>query len=295
MNTDIRLSVDFTTHHKTRKLRRKLGADAVLGLIDIFSYAAKVRPDGVLHGLDADDLEDIACWNGGAGELVAMFCEIGFLECDSDGIYTIHDWEEHNPWAAGAKERSDAASKAGKASAAKRAAKKEQQSQPDSNGTSTDGQRPVGSRCNGSATPSPSPSPFPSPEENTGEEPPIAPLEGGDVCGGPKAFSAFWAAYPKKTGKKAALTAWKKAKGKPPVEDMLAAIARQQEWPQWQRDGGQYIPNPATWLNQGRWSDEPPPIASRASPHSRPMTRDEQRRQHNDAVFRQLMEDDRGL
>jgi hypothetical protein len=36
-------------------------------------------------------------------------------------------------------------------------------------------------------------------------------------------------------------------------------------------------------------------VPSRASPHSRPMTRDEQVRAHNDAVFQQLMEDDRGL
>ncbi len=25
---------------------------------------------------------------------------------------------------------------------------------------------------------------------------------------------------------------------------------------QWQREGGRYIPNPATWLNRGRWDDE---------------------------------------
>jgi hypothetical protein len=24
----------------------------------------------------------------------------------------------------------------------------------------------------------------------------------------------------------------------------------------WSKDGGKYIPNPATWLNQGRWDDE---------------------------------------
>lgn len=24
---------------------------------------------------------------------------------------------------------------------------------------------------------------------------------------------------------------------------------------QWRKDNGQYIPNPATWLNQGRWDD----------------------------------------
>ena len=25
---------------------------------------------------------------------------------------------------------------------------------------------------------------------------------------------------------------------------------------QWTKEGGQYIPNPTTWLNQGRWDDK---------------------------------------
>jgi hypothetical protein len=28
---------------------------------------------------------------------------------------------------------------------------------------------------------------------------------------------------------------------------------------QWLREGGRFIPNPATWLNQERWGDEPDP------------------------------------
>ena len=38
----------------------------------------------------------------------------------------------------------------------------------------------------------------------------------------------------------------------------LEAIARQRTWEQWTREGGQFIPHPATWLNEGRWQDEPP-------------------------------------
>ena len=41
---------------------------------------------------------------------------------------------------------------------------------------------------------------------------------------------------------------------------MLAAIAAQRESQAWTRDGGQYIPNPSTWLNQGRWQDETDPV-----------------------------------
>jgi hypothetical protein len=72
------------------------------------------------------------------------------------------------------------------------------------------------------------------------------------------AFDAFWSAYPKKAGKAAALKSWtriKPANGQ--CERILTAIHQQSLTEQWQRDGGRFIPNPATWLNQGRWDDEP--------------------------------------
>lgn len=68
------------------------------------------------------------------------------------------------------------------------------------------------------------------------------------------AFSRFWAVYPKKVGKLAAQKSF--AKVKAPVETLIAAVERQKLSSQWQKDGGQYIPNPATWLNQGRWEDD---------------------------------------
>lgn len=39
---------------------------------------------------------------------------------------------------------------------------------------------------------------------------------------------------------------------------MLAALERQGKSDQWRRDGGQYIPHAATWLNGRRWEDEAP-------------------------------------
>ena len=69
-------------------------------------------------------------------------------------------------------------------------------------------------------------------------------------------FAEFWAAFPKKVGKDAALKAFEKRK--PDAEllnRMLAAIAAQAASEQWRKDGGQFIPNPATWLNQARWED----------------------------------------
>lgn len=67
------------------------------------------------------------------------------------------------------------------------------------------------------------------------------------------AFERFWAVYPKKVGKQAALSAFKKVKV--PVDTLIAAVEAQKRSKQWTRDNGQYIPNPATWLNQGRWED----------------------------------------
>jgi hypothetical protein len=72
----------------------------------------------------------------------------------------------------------------------------------------------------------------------------------------PGEFDQFWTAYPKKVGKQAALKAFKNAKF-PSLDALLKAIDRARLSEQWRKDGGQFIPNPATWLNQGRWDDEP--------------------------------------
>jgi|SRR3990167_450119 len=66
-------------------------------------------------------------------------------------------------------------------------------------------------------------------------------------------FDTFWKAYPKKVGKDAALKAWNKKKHKPHMEFILEAIERY-KLSKTVRDG--FTCNPATWINEGRWSDE---------------------------------------
>ena len=75
------------------------------------------------------------------------------------------------------------------------------------------------------------------------------------------AFEAFWSEYPKKVGKGAALKAFQKVK-KEAYPLLVPAVQRQKLSAQWQKDGGQYIPNPATWLNQERWLDEGTEVAA---------------------------------
>lgn len=67
-------------------------------------------------------------------------------------------------------------------------------------------------------------------------------------------FTTFWEAYPKKTGKDDAWKSWQKAC--PSIDDVLKAIHWQKKSIQWQKENGQYIPNPSTYINQGRWKDE---------------------------------------
>jgi hypothetical protein len=64
-------------------------------------------------------------------------------------------------------------------------------------------------------------------------------------------FEEFWKAYPVKRAKKYALYCYKKAKIANNI--LLPAIKDQSESDMW-RSG--FIPNPSTWLNQGRWDDE---------------------------------------
>lgn len=68
-------------------------------------------------------------------------------------------------------------------------------------------------------------------------------------------FDIFWKAYPKKTGKVKCLSLWKKIK--PDVNEILKTLSWQKSSEQWKKEGGQFIPNPLTYLNQGRWMDEP--------------------------------------
>ncbi|RYF49331.1 MAG: hypothetical protein EOO38_08165 [Cytophagaceae bacterium] len=70
-------------------------------------------------------------------------------------------------------------------------------------------------------------------------------------------FKMFWEAYPKKVGKDEARKAFEKRKPtRVLVDAMMMAVTTAKMTDQWKRNEGQFIPNPATWLNQGRWMDE---------------------------------------
>jgi len=75
-------------------------------------------------------------------------------------------------------------------------------------------------------------------------------------CNKARWFESFWEAYPRKVGKQKAWEAFQAVQAAP--ERLLYALTQQKRWEQWQREGGRFIPNPATWLSEGRWEDLKP-------------------------------------
>lgn len=66
-------------------------------------------------------------------------------------------------------------------------------------------------------------------------------------------FKRFWDAYPKQKGKTEAREAF--AKVDVPIDVLLSALETQKRSRDWIKEGGQYIPYPAKWLNKRRWED----------------------------------------
>ena len=70
-------------------------------------------------------------------------------------------------------------------------------------------------------------------------------------------FETFWKEYPNKKAKPKAYQSWVKIN---PDENLLKQILdgleKAKQSTQWQKDNGQFIPHPTTWLNQERWNDE---------------------------------------
>lgn len=69
-------------------------------------------------------------------------------------------------------------------------------------------------------------------------------------------FDIFWSSYPKKKNKGQARRAFQKAIAKTTIDVMVDAIEKQKQSRDWQKDGGQFIPYPSTWLNAEGWENE---------------------------------------
>lgn len=247
------MAVAWLEVHQTLKDHRKTLAAAdelevepvhMMGmLVSFWLWALDNAPDGILAGITSRTIARAAQWKGDADRFVETLTASGWLENTENGL-EIHDWYEY------AGKLIDRR----KADAERARKKRAAASASPSVGTTSAG-RPhdVGRTSAGTVQYSTVPNSTEIIPSNEGNDEPEAPTPSAQD----RRFDEFWQSYPKKVGKKAAFASWKRIK--PDVSlfnKIMAAVEAAKGSKQWQRDGGQYIPNPATWLNQGRWDDE---------------------------------------
>lgn len=104
MNSDIRIAVSFKGHRKRKRLRMLLGPGSTDYLLDLWISTAMNHPTGVLTGMDETDIALEAGWEEDSHKFVSALVECGFLEA-VDGVYQLHDWEEHQSYVVKAPER----------------------------------------------------------------------------------------------------------------------------------------------------------------------------------------------
>lgn len=69
-------------------------------------------------------------------------------------------------------------------------------------------------------------------------------------------FDTFWREYPKKKSKGTAQKAFVKALNRTTFDTIMTALRALKGSYEWTKNGGQYVPYPATWLNADGWNDE---------------------------------------
>lgn len=91
--------------------------------------------------------------------------------------------------------------------------------------------------------------------------------DAGTVFDAAAAFEIFYKAYPNKKNVKTARTRWEKMKVTPELfAAIMEGLERAKNSQEWTKDGGAYIPHPATWLNGEGWKNEYKPLRQTAAP-----------------------------
>ena len=200
-------------------------------LISFWLWAIDNAPDGSLAGISDRMIARAAQWDKDPEEFVAALTSASLLDVTEDGVLEIHDWSEYTGKLIEQRENEKNRSRARRAAAKSNDRRTTAGQSADA---SKSDQKKTAGRVDQTRVDQNRP-------ENKGDTP-ITPAAEKQPSAQERRFAEFWTAYPKKVGKKAAQL----------------------------REGGRFIPNPSTWINQGRWDDEPLPPAGSGSYQQRP-------------------------
>ncbi|WP_443696247.1 Pyocin large subunit-like protein [Pseudomonas sp.] len=222
----IKMRIELQTHPKVFRMVSALNADRlrIIGGLHIAWSIFDVHcDDGVLVGYSIEAMDAVVGWPGFTQAMI----DVEWAAVNSAGSLVMPRFDEHN--GTSAKRRANDNER-------KRNARKEASdasmsaSDADKNRTREEKRR----------------------EENKHQDQKTSSPAAHDDL-----FSRFWALYPNKVCKAAAVKAWSKVKV---TEEMFALItdglAKQVVSVGWTKDGGQFIPHPSTWINGKRWEDE---------------------------------------
>lgn len=248
---DVRVDTGWQRHPKTKELKAELGLEGPWALLALWCFARHYHSDGNLSGKSDAYIEDAADWTGNPGALISALVRVRFMDGPANAR-KLHDWFEHENWAVGTEERQQnsriaALIRHGRTRVEAEKILKRNKKSPMRSALRTAMPPAMRNACDPQCgidadRSAPLPSlPFPSlPKEN-----PLTP------------FEVFYAAYPRKVGRAKAEKAWGKLRpGEALLKNIMGALEAQKASHDWTKDGGEFIPHAATWLNGKRWDDE---------------------------------------
>jgi hypothetical protein len=281
------MEVGFANNRKTARLVARCGADGLLGLLRLFEYTTRNRPSGNLSGLSDAKITDICEWDG-EGNFAATLATIGWLD-GAENEREVHEWEDHQPFASKATERQKTASLGGKARSermtpeqkseharkmanARHASSEQAECLPVLTDSKHDACDLLTDACSYPILSLPiqippmSPNGKQSPESLAGSDTHMdEPTVLLDVRPTPKPDfdkefeTVFWPAWPvghKKCGEDARKAFIKARRDGFTLDVIMAGLAKAVTSYEFLKDGGNFMPHGATWLNGKRWKDD---------------------------------------
>lgn len=229
---------------------RASNAHSVTGaLLHLWSLGDTYTLDGELKGYTGADLDELVGIPRFAEALALP--EVDWLELKPNSI-VIKRFEKHN--GASAKRRALAADR--QQEHRNRNASVTRRTLPDKIRIDKRRKNPPNPPCGGNGSPEGETSKAPK-GAGAGDAETLSPKLSPSESPG---FSRWWAEYPphdRKIGKAQCLRIWTRRRLEPIAEQVIAALQRAKGSAAWQKNGGEFVPLPTTWLNQTPWETKP--------------------------------------
>jgi hypothetical protein len=256
MMRDYRVDTGFWDHPKTLILKQQHGPSAPEALQRLWSYTARYRCKGILHGMNRKSIA-LAAGQPDNPAIIDTMVELHLLDYDGK-TYVIHNWKKWNGFAYYADERSEQSKRAAEV----RWEKKDKNNQLPNADRITDSN----TECN---TPSPIPTPSPKPKnrkhtasvdaEDVNNSTYIT-KRGRKVTGWKlRTFEDFWDTFGYKKGKAEAADSWLDISGLTEEQvrsEILPSARREAYRRQGLIDRGLTPIMAQGWLSGRRWEDE---------------------------------------